>query len=1348
MASASQVVAAAANVALNAALAANAAVDGGAQGPYVFTVMRPPPLQIVRVFSYDFADFDVPGLGGLSHLAAARPYFEELMNTHLPFNVAVEVVFNTRNADDEPGLHHIVIPPLACADGYENAHDWHTFIARMRAQVQVRVDNASGTASGIVFDSIYSVKLTFAPLRDMAALGPHLNPLHAGGSYVPHPKWIQDKHCMLNIHNKDFQCFRCCMIAEELQTYGDRYGLSNPWNWSHYTRNPIPPGRKPRGISVEYIETDLDFRIAPKDRSLPISLITDWERANGNKIGVYVFQISHVSLMGAMDEWVTILRRPPGHVVFEKDVMLLLYKGHYSLILDIQKLLCRQHMSIHTYDGHTATVACYRCLRYFKKKEKLDKHLACNNCMGDAIHKAQKSLAKVNEDRTLPRDVFKKYQHMLYHHCVIPADFETDWHPDDKGTMRGEKTTLLGRNKNVISAAYAAIGSEGFEVPCEHKAWLYRGPNPMSAFLISLLRLYRVYHEAKSNPKKIIMTDADVQAHAESIKCSYCNSDFEDSGALLKCADHNHFTGAYRTAACSSCNSKARLSNELVILFHNGGGFDFHFIIRAISDLQTSAIGEMTLQEFNTGKASPEMKMKIRDMSVQVIARTSERYMEIRFGPLVFRDSMNFVKKSLAEMIDSQRKVSPDARVAFPITAALHPQASLNLELLLQKVPFPYRSMRDATCFHLPALLPQSCYDDDLGQEKCSDATYALVKKICETFELTTFGQYHDLYLHTDVLCLADCFQSFREAFYVKTRIDPAHSVSLPAASKQAMLLATRETPVELVSDINGGWDFMDDINNNIRGGLSNIFIPYLKANNPKCPDYDPTRDTTWLAYWDVNSLYPTAMCEMMPIDSYKAVEVREDPEQALAALHHLLDNYEETDTTGYMLVVTYHIPKEYHDKVDFAPVAKRKVALEELSERQRQVKEFLEKKPKDQSEKLMPYLGEHKEVGHHVAYLKFLRDVLKAKITKVHRIWSWRQSYWLRDYITMMALERQMSTDEVQKDVLKLIMNALYGKFLQNKEHYTDTKTFTDCEKWLHATWKLAGDKRHFDIVQGSMNNPLESFLGTVTTAPERGVVLDTPRLQGFAILETTKLLMQKLHRIVKNFYGNRATLAFTDTDSFIYLLKTHDYLDDLEEINMTSPQQVFDLRDTGRFAPNAGKLGLAKDEAAGKNGLVTIAEFLGSQAKMYSLKTIDQQGKVSCSMKAKGIPTRDLKRLQRHEDYVKTVMQPNLDSQVEFNAIRSSRHQLEHRLIKKRGLTGDNDKVFLLGPNASRPLGHWRNSLAENDKEDAQLLHESECASKWPSLNEDLVVFRAMKEREASEKNTRKRRAEEPLQ
>ena len=160
-----------------------------------------------------------------------------------------------------------------------------------------------------------------------------------------------------------------------------------------------------------------------------------------------------------------------------------------------------------------------------------------------------------------------------------------------------------------------------------------------------------------------------------------------------------------------------------------------------------------------------------------------------------------------------------------------------------------------------------------------------------------------------------------------------------------------------------------------------------------------------------------------------------------------------------------------------------------------------------------------------------------------------------------------------------------------------------------------------------------------------------------------------------------------------------------------------------------------------------MTILEFVGIQAKMYSLKTLGPDGKIGCSMKGKGIPSRELKRLQCHNDYVNVLNQPQVNTEVQFKAIRSKRHQVEHRHITKRGLTGDNDKVFVLGPNASRPLGHWRNSLAENEKDESQKAFEAECASKWPSLDQDLKEFRAMKDREAAEKKkkNRKRKVEE---
>ena len=138
---------------------------------------------------------------------------------------------------------------------------------------------------------------------------------------------------------------------------------------------------------------------------------------------------------------------------------------------------------------------------------------------------------------------------------------------------------------------------------------------------------------------------------------------------MLKCRDHNHFTGKYRGAACSSDNSKARLPKNIVIYFHNGGGFDFHFLIRAIADLQGSEIGNMTLHEFYYGEVNPQMPMKFKDLQVNTIAKSSERYMQLSFGSLVFRDSLNLIKSSLGKMIDSQRKVAPQAEACLLYTS-------------------------------------------------------------------------------------------------------------------------------------------------------------------------------------------------------------------------------------------------------------------------------------------------------------------------------------------------------------------------------------------------------------------------------------------------------------------------------------------------------------------------------------------------------------------------------------------------------------------------------------------------------------------------------------------------------
>ena len=53
-------------------------------------------------------------------------------------------------------------------------------------------------------------------------------------------------------------------------------------------------------------------------------------------------------------------------------------------------------------------------------------------------------------------------------------------------------------------------------------------------------------------------------------------------------------------------------------------------------------------------------------------------------------------------------------------------------------------------------------------------------------------------------------------------------------------------------------------IEQGIRGGISVCSDRYKKANNPYVNTHDPAMPSSYIGYWDCNSLYASAMCEPM----------------------------------------------------------------------------------------------------------------------------------------------------------------------------------------------------------------------------------------------------------------------------------------------------------------------------------------------------------------------------------------------------------------------------------------------------------------------------------------------------
>ena len=61
-------------------------------------------------------------------------------------------------------------------------------------------------------------------------------------------------------------------------------------------------------------------------------------------------------------------------------------------------------------------------------------------------------------------------------------------------------------------------------------------------------------------------------------------------------------------------------------------------------------------------------------------------------------------------------------------------------------------------------LPPKEEFYSILTDEGISDAQYRHAQKVWNTFDMRTTGEYHDLYLKSDILLLADVFENFRKA--------------------------------------------------------------------------------------------------------------------------------------------------------------------------------------------------------------------------------------------------------------------------------------------------------------------------------------------------------------------------------------------------------------------------------------------------------------------------------------------------------------------------------------------------------------------------------------------------------
>ena len=232
-------------------------------------------------------------------------------------------------------------------------------------------------------------------------------------------------------------------------------------------------------------------------------------------------------------------------------------------------------------------------------------------------------------------------------------------------------------------------------------------------------------------------------------------------------------------------------------------------------------------------------------------------------------------------------------------------------------------------------------------------------------------------------------------------------------------------------------------IEKGMRGGVCYVSKRYSKANNEFCPDYDETKPKVYIKYLDMNNLYGKAMSEYLPYGGFKWVKVNNE------AVNTILNKSDNT-LYGYFLDVDLDYPEELHDSHNDFPMAAEKIKIEDdmLSPYYSEIKKEYDIKTGGIN-KLAPNLMSKKNYGVHYKNLQYyLSQGLILK--KVHRILGFKQSDWMKPYIDFNTQKRKEATNEADKNLFKLLNNAVYGKTMENMREIIKIRITTNEKDFL----------------------------------------------------------------------------------------------------------------------------------------------------------------------------------------------------------------------------------------------------------------------------------------------------------
>ena len=191
-------------------------------------------------------------------------------------------------------------------------------------------------------------------------------------------------------------------------------------------------------------------------------------------------------------------------------------------------------------------------------------------------------------------------------------------------------------------------------------------------------------------------------------------------------------------------------------------------------------------------------------------------------------------------------------------------------ELLVRKGVYLYEYMSSWDKFEEVQLPPIEAFYSNLNMTNVSDDDYQHVQRVWNKFKINNLGEYHDLYLRTDVILLANVFEAFRNTCLEHYKLNPAHFYACPGLAWKACLKKTG-VQLELLTDP----DMLLMSEHGIRGRITQVVHRYAKANNEYMGEkFNSSEKSSYLQYLDTNNLYGWAMSQLLPTSGFRWVDL------------------------------------------------------------------------------------------------------------------------------------------------------------------------------------------------------------------------------------------------------------------------------------------------------------------------------------------------------------------------------------------------------------------------------------------------------------------------------------------